>query len=293
MRFSRKTIILLAAALALQSCAVSKYARNADYPGLALTEEPAGELQEVFFPSSEPGMIKRRAMVYLPQGYSGSEERYPAMYLLHGARGNECTWIIKGNLLHNIDSLMAAGLMKPTIVVLPNINQYNNDEDFGKSRLKPAMEAFYEVDGTAEAHFVQDVVHTTDSLFRTIPDKEHRAVAGMSLGAMQSIYLSANHPDMFGYVGMFSPMVHSFLKPGKDNKYYSHLDAKMAVQFQDPPRLYILMIGKTDFFHPSISCWDRKLTRKGYPHEFVLAPGGHEWYNWTDFSVYFMQRLWK
>lgn len=67
----------------------------------------------------------------------------------------------------------------------------------------------------------------------------------------------------------------------------------MEMQFQNPPELYMIMIGKTDFFKPGISNWDRKLTRKGYPHEFYLAPGRHEWYNWEDFSIQFMQRLWK
>lgn len=293
MRRACRTVAFFALVLLLQSCAAGKYALNSQYPQVNVKGNPLGILEEVLYPSSEPGMVERRAYVYLPKDYYESGERYPVFYLLHGARGNECVWIEKGNLLHNIDSLCASGAMLPTIVVLPNANQYNDADDYGKARLKSALEAFYEVDGTVESRFVNDVVASTDSLFRTIPDKEHRALAGMSIGAMQAIHMSANFPDAFGYVGMFSPMVSSFIKAGPDNGFYRKLNDKLAVQFQNPPRLYAVMIGATDFFENSITEWDRELTRKGYPHEFHIAPGGHEWYNWEEFCNQFMQRLWK
>lgn len=293
MRRAFRTIVFLASVLLLQSCATGKYALNPQYPQVNVKGNPQGILEEVLYPSSEPGMVERRAYVYLPKDYYGSGERYPVFYLLHGARGNECSWIEKGNLLHNIDSLCATGAMLPTIVVLPNANQYNDADDYGKARLKSALEAFYEVDGTVESRFVKDVAAATDSLFRTIPDKEHRALAGMSIGAMQTIHISANFPDTFGYVGMFSPMVSSFIKAGPDSGFYKKLDNKLAVQFKNPPILYAVMIGATDFFENSITEWDRELTRKGYPHEYYLAPGGHEWYNWEEFCNQFMQRLWK
>lgn len=293
MRKIGSATVFLALVLLLQSCAAGKYAVNAQYPQVRIDGTPQGILEEVLYPSSEPGMVERRAYVYLPKGYYDSVERYPVLYLLHGARGNECAWMEKGNLLHNIDSLSASGAMLPTIVVLPNANQYNDAGDYGKARPKSALESFFEIDGTVESRFVTDVVASTDSLFRTIPDKAHRALAGMSIGAMQSIHISANSPDTFNYVGIFSPMVNSFMKAGPDNGFYRKLNEKQAVQFQNPPRLYLVMIGTTDFFENSITEWDRQLTRKGYPHEFQMAPGGHEWYNWEEFCNQFIQRLWK
>ena len=95
------------------------------------------------------------------------------LYLLHGARGNELSWIQKGNILHNIDSLIASSKMKETIVVFPNVNQYKSEKDYGKSRLKGAIESFFETDGVVEAAFMNDVVKTVDSLYRTIPDHFH------------------------------------------------------------------------------------------------------------------------
>lgn len=284
---------VLALVLSLQACAVGKYAANSSYPALNTGYTPENILEEVFIPSSEPGMIARRAFVYLPKDYYHNQQRYPVYYLLHGARGNECVWIEKANLLHDIDSLYSTGAMLPTIVVLPNANQYNDDEDYGNARLKSALESFYEVDGTVETRFVDDVVAGIDSMYRTVPDKAHRAIAGMSIGAMQAIHLSANFPDTFGYVGMFSPMVYSFLKKGPDNVFYKKLKYKQAVQFQNPPLLYLIMIGRTDFFYPGIENWSHDLAELGYPVEFISARGGHEWYNWEEFCNQFMQRLWK
>ena len=285
--------VLLACVLLLSGCAVSKYAAHSSYPYPSNTYKPQGTLKTVFFRSSEPGLISRQAFVYLPPEYENGSESYPVLYLLHGARGNETVWIDKGNLLHNIDSLRASGEMLPTIVVLPNVNQYNDVEDYGNARLKSALESFYEVDGTVESRFLADVVHSTDSLFRTIPDKDHRAVAGLSIGAMQSLHMSANFPDSFGYIGMFSPMVHSFLKSGPDNSFYRKLSQKQEIQFQNPPKLYLFMIGKTDFFYQSIKSYCRTLRDRGIPAEIFIAEGGHEWYNWTDFCDRFMTRLWK
>lgn len=286
-------VILFTAALFLSGCAVAKYSALSDYPQPKNPYKPQGTLKTVFYNSSEPGLTKRHAFVYVPADYDRTDKRYPVMYLLHGARGNETVWMDKGNLLHNIDSLIACGAMEPTIVVLPNVNQYNNAKDYGNARLKSALESFYEVDGTVESKFVTDVVCATDSLFRTIPDKDHRAVAGLSIGAMQSLHLSANFPDTFGYIGMFSPMVHSFMKHGPDNDFYYNLGRKQKVQFQNPPRLFVFMIGKTDFFYPRIKSYCAGLRTRGIPAEIVIAEGGHEWYNWEEFCNQFLQRLWK
>ena len=290
----RRFIALALCALALVSCSAGKYAARGAYPYPSNPYKPEGTLESVMFPSSEAKLPYRQALVYLPPSYAkDTAARYPVLYLFHGARGNETVWIDKGNLLHDIDSLMAGGAMLPTIVVLPNMNQYNDEDDYGNARLKSALESFYEVDGTVESLFLESVVAPTDSLFRTIPDKAHRAIAGMSIGAMQALHISANFPDKFDYVGMFSPMVRSFLKPGPDNKFYRGLALKQAEQFTLPPKEYMLMIGKTDFFYPRIRSYSAILKGRGIPCEFISAEGGHEWYNWEEFCCQFLQRLWR
>lgn len=287
-----KHIALLAAVCLMASCSTSKYARHAEYPTIDSSIRYEGILEACMHDCSVEGPRQRRMHVYLPQHYYESTERYPALYLLHGARGNELSWIEKGNLLHNIDSLTAAGAMKETIVVLPNMNQYDSEQDYGKSRLKGAMEAFYEVDGMVEYAFVTDVVTTIDSLYRTIADKEHRAIAGMSIGAMQAMHISANAPSTFGYVGLFSSMVHPVLRRSEHSSFYKGLKGKLATQFATPPLLYSIMIGKTDFYYPRMMMYANYLSSKGYAHEIHLTKGGHQWFNWEEFANLFMQQLW-
>ncbi len=287
-----KHIILLFIVCATSSCSTSKFAANTQYPSVKNEISYKGILEEYIHDCSVKGPKQRRIFVYLPKDYYESNKRYPVFYILHGARGYELSWIEKGNILHNIDSLTAASKMKETIVVFPNANQYNNEADYGKSRLKGAMEAFYEIDGTVEASFVKDVVHSVDSAYRTIPEKRYRAIAGMSIGAMQSMYISANSPDMFGYVGLFSSMVHPVLNKSEHSSFYKGLKRKLKEQFATPLELYSIMIGKTDFYYPRMIMFSNYLKRKGYAHEFHTAKGGHQWFNWEEFANIFMQKLW-
>lgn len=285
--------LILAAVFLTVSCSVSKYAVNPQYPVIDSSIRYTGILEECMHDCSVEGPLQRRMYVYLPQDYHENNERYPVLYLLHGARGNELSWIHKGNILHNIDSLISSSKMKETIVVFPNVNQYKNERDFGKSRLKGAIESFFETDGIVEAAFMKDVVSVIDSQYRTVPDKEHRAIAGLSIGAMQSMYISANAPESFDYIGLFSSMVHPVLRKSEYSSFYKRLKRKMEVQFTDPPELYYIMVGKTDFYYPRMMSFSRYLERNGYPYEILLTKGGHQWYNWEEFANIFMQKLWK
>lgn len=287
-----KTITIFMVYLIISSCGMSRYAANQEYDSVEDSVSHKGILEECFYDCSGEGPDTRRMFVYLPEDYHESEDRYPVLYLLHGARGNETSWIIKGDLLHMIDSLTDASQMQKTIVVLPNMNNYKNEKDFGKSRKKSAIETFLEVNGNVESVFVEDVVKTVDSVYRTIPDKAHRAIAGLSIGGMQAMHISANYPDIFDYVGMFSAMVHPVPGINGDRNIYKGLKQKQELQFDSPPKLYTIMIGKSDFFYPRMKSFKRQMDRKGYPVELRVSQGGHDWYNWEEYISSFMQRLW-
>ena len=214
-----KGFILLPILWAACSCSVmhrqptpADHAGPAVYPGYV----PRGTVEERIYPSSVPGASHRRMIVYLPEGYQDNTRRYPVVYLLHGARGYETSWIKKGLMLQLTDSLFAGGYAVPSIVVMPNMNQYDNDADY------------------------------VDAHFRTIPDKAHRAVAGLSIGGLQSAYLSANNPDTFGYVGLFSPVFRANSLPNPFRDFYRKFRKKLQVQFDEPPTRYLLMAGKKD-----------------------------------------------
>lgn len=286
-------ISILIIAIHLCSCATSQKAMPTEYRAVKISHELKGRLETVICKSSQPKLSERRMFVYLPENYYSSGESYPVMYLLHGARGTETSWIEKGHILQNVDSLTAAGRVRPMIVVIPNTNQYADDIDFRKSRPKPLGESVMEVNGTVEKLFVNDVVKTVDSLYRTIPAKDGRAIAGLSIGALQSIYISANNPDMFDYVGLFSPMIKPVKRHCHDIGFYRGLKKKQAVQFVDPPKLYWVMTGYWDIFCNSTQLFEKHLRTNGYSHRYYLSGGGHSWKNWENYCNMFMEQLWK
>ncbi len=291
---SKLTDILCIALMAalFSSCAATRRAQ-AEYAPVKTEYVGRGTLETVICKSSQPELSERRMLVYLPENYNSSDESYPVLYLLHGARGSETAWVERGDLLRSIDSLTAEGKVKPMIVVMPNTNQYHDDRDYRKSRKKPLGESFFEIDGVVESLFVKDVVGTVDSLYRTIRKKKGRAIAGLSVGALQAIFLSANYPEMFDYVGLFSPMIRPVMRYGDGTWFYDNLKVKQEVQFADPPEVYWIMAGFWDIFYASTQQFDFYLKTRGYPHEYHLSGGGHSWHNWKKYCNMFLERLWK
>lgn len=252
-----------------------------------------GDLEQVIYETSVPGPTCRRLMVYLPETYySDTTSKYPVLYLFHGARGNELAWIEKGDIIHTVDSLTATGKMSPTIIVMPNMNHYTDDEEYCFSRKKNPVESLFEVTGCVETSFMEDVVAMIDRRFRTIASKSGRAIAGLSIGALQSIYISAANPDAFDYVGLFSPMSRPVVRYGPYKDIYYGLKQKQEIQFANPPKVYWVMIGNYDIFVENIQYYANYLRRNGFKHEYICTGGGHTWKNWTRYCSAFLQNLW-
>lgn len=294
MKSGGKVFFMLLAVQLLASCAVLSPERRPGYFAGSIESvipdgySPRGSLTEVRYNTSVPGPSSRRMMVYLPEEYDSCSKRYPVVYLLHGARGYETSWIVKGNILQITDSLVSEGTAEPFILVMPNMNQYRNDSDMKDSRRKNALESLFEIDGTVESAFMDDVVNTVDSLFRTIPDKSHRAIGGLSIGGLQSLYISANNPNSFDYIGLFSPLSRIIRKPGGYTHFYKSAKSKLETQFADAPELYLVMIGRKDIFLQHIRKFHRYLERHGYAHSFIVTTGGHDWPYWKQDCIHFL-----
>lgn len=287
-------MFILTSLMALASCANSRYASGPDTEDIEALPGYRGTIQALSYQSSEKNLDERRLTIYLPPGYfKEPQRRYPVMYLLHGARGNEVTWIERGDCLKTLDSLYAGGAVDEFILVLPNSNNYFGRKDYKNGRAVNAVRAFWTVDGDAESFFMKDVVAAVDGRYRTIPDKNGRAIAGMSTGALQAMYISANWPDSFAYVGLFSPYAYDELAEMRNPQFYEALTCKMRTQFSNPPSFYGLYIGNKDIFYPHMMLFDRSLTRRGYKHELVVTPGGHEWYNWRKYLIMFYQEAFR
>ena len=254
-----------------------------------------GKIEVVTFPSSEPRLSQRRMVVYLPPSYqTDRERRYPVLYLIHGARCNEVTWIERGNAFWSLDSLRRDGRAGDFILVMPNLNNYCSDRDYKNGHPQRPFRSVGFVTGEAERYFRKDVVARVDSLYRTIPEKASRAIAGMSSGGMQAIHLSADYPDDFGYVGLFSPYTRPFFTAWGHPDVYGNLKRKLKAQFADPPLQYIIYTGDEDYFYHEMKHFDDGLERNGYqPHTLKVSPGGHKWYNWSAYLRDFYQVIFR
>jgi enterochelin esterase family protein len=253
-----------------------------------------GTLAKVWYPAPKLGMEQRRMTVYTPAGYEDNPtRRYPVLYLLHGAGGDENAWSELGRAQHILDNLIAQGKAEPMIVVMPNGNGAHKavPGEYENSMYKPSFMNPRTMEGSIEVAF-PDLVNWIDSHYRTLADKQHRAIAGLSMGGFHSLYISANNPQMFGYVGLFSAAV-SRQGQGENAFIYQDLDRKLAQQFSPAPYLYYIAIGRTDFLYKDNVDFRQRLDAKGYKYKYVETDGGHIWKNWRIYLNQFVPQLFK
>ncbi len=187
------------------------------FPGSYYTDRsvPHGTVQQWWYPSSfNAKMPQRRLSVYLPPGYDAAATTpYPTLYLLHGTGGDELSWTDMGRLAQIMDNMIAEGKAKPMVVVMPN-GIADQDAAPGYSRYTDEKASHSNVRswmGRTEKAFAGEVVAFVEKQFRVAADKQHRAIAGLSMGGLHTIAITANNPDLFDYVGLFSPQASNAL----------------------------------------------------------------------------------
>lgn len=258
-----------------------------------------GNVSKVWYPS--PTLkTTRRMTVYTPAGYDEGG-RYPVLYLLHGAGGDEDAWVTLGRAAQILDNLIADGKVKPMIVVMPNGNA-NSDAapgEWDKGMYKPTFRGHTDpkpVASTEEAF--KDIVAYVDKHYHTLANKRNRAICGLSMGGGHSFGISKLYPDWFNYIGLFSAAVSLHVKGfdglnEKDQRVAPEVERQLQIMFQRKPALYWIAIGKTDFLYQNNKIYRDYLDKKGYPYEYVETDGGHIWRNWRVYLSMFSQRLFK
>lgn len=295
----RLLIFALVALEVLASCGVTRNRSDSYYyagpPDDGSGYVPDGKVEEAWYPCSVKGPTQRRMIVYLPPDYETSGKRYPVIYVLHGARGHETAWIHRGSIFQVTDSVYRQGQAIPAIIVMPNVNHYRDDKDFENSRYKDALESLFEINGRVEKSFLHDVVGYVDAHYRTLPDKAHRAICGLSVGGLQSMYISAYNPESFDYVGLFSPFWKVIpLPPGADNDFYYGIKRKWKKQFApEPPKGYYVMTSDQDYFYPHVQNLRRYFKRHNYPYTYIQTKGTHDWYNWIYYYTYLLDHAFQ
>ncbi len=261
----------------------------ADY--FKVNDVPHGTVSKVWYHSPVLDM-DRRLTVYTPAGYEQGTERYPVFYLLHGMGGDENAWSELGRATQILDNMIARGEVEPMIVVMTNgnVDMQAAPGETSAGFVPPTTQLPGTMNGMFETHF-PDVVNFIDSTYRTVADKHHRAIGGLSMGGFHSLHISKEYPDMFDYVGLFSAAI--LPREGATSPVYDDMSGKLQRQFATPPALYWIAIGEKDFLYDANKNFRATLDAAGYPYEYVESPDGHIWKNWRIYLTEFLPRLFK
>jgi len=261
----------------------------------AIKNVPHGAMRTEWYVSKTTQQT-RRIFVYTPPGYDQSTARYPVLYLQHGYGEDEAGWSDQGHENFILDNLIAAHKAQPMIIVnengLPGPDFQPPAPPRAGSQPPPVGQvARYFMDeryATFERIVSADLIAFIDSNFRTVPDREHRAIAGLSMGGAQALRIGLNHPDQFAYIGAFSPAI-DITDPSKD---YDGGLAKPAALNQQL-RLLWIGIGTEDFLFEPVRQSHEALEKAGIRHVWVESSGAHVWTVWRKYLVDFVPRLFQ
>ena len=237
---------------------------------------PKGKLEMIEYDSQSVG-TRRKMNVYTPPGYS-SDNSYPVLYLLHGIGGDETEWQRFATPDVLLDNLIADSKIVPMIVVMPNGRAQKNDRAEGNVfAAAPAFEKF-------QADLLGDVIPTIESRYSVQADREHRALAGLSMGGGQSLNIGLTNLSKFAWIGGFSSAPNTkspqeLLPQPSDTK--------------EKLRLLFLSCGNQDGLIRVSQRMQRYLDEKGVPHEWNVDANGHDATHWRNNLYHFVQLLFK
>jgi enterochelin esterase-like enzyme len=252
---------------------------------------PHGEVRAMWYHSKITGAL-RRSFVYTPPGYdTTSGTRYPVLYLQHGAGEDERGWTTQGRMNFIMDNLIAAGEAKPMIVVMDNGYAEKAGQPAAPKRSddRPTLPRF---DFRAfEDVVLGELIPKIDATYRTLADRDHRAMAGLSMGAMQTLQITLNHTDRFSYIGSFSrPPIGRFDVNTSYNGVFRDAAAFNA-------KVHLLWLGAGTAEQPfaaSVKAMHESFDKAGIKHVVFESHGtAHEWQTWRRSLHDFAPRLFR
>jgi enterochelin esterase-like enzyme len=244
---------------------------------------PHGTVHVNSYNSKKFGGALRMVYVYTPPGYEASTARYPVMYLMHGAGGNESSWFTAGRANIILDNLIAEGKAKPMIVVMP-YGRPGTSTTLDPSPAPPAV-----VGAPAfPQDVVEDVIPFVEKLYRITANADNRAIAGLSMGGNQTLEIGLTHTDLFHYIGAFSPVIFNATVDQDHAPAFSNV-----AETNKRLKLFRIYIGDTDTLLASNQSYHALLDQRGVKHVFTLTKEGHVWRNWRDYLVDFAPWLFR
>ena len=242
-----------------------------------LRENIAHGKEEMIEYDSKSVGTRRKMLVYTPPGYS-TDRKYPVLYLLHGIGGDETEWqrFCTPNVI--LDNLIADGKAEPMIIVMPNGRAQKNDRAEGNVyQSAPAFADF-------ENDLLHDVIPAIEARYSVIADREHRALAGLSMGGGQSLNFGLAHLDTFAWVGGFSSAPNT--KPAAEL-------VPDPVAAKEQLKLLYLSCGNKDGLIRISQGVHNYLKEQNVPHIWHVDSHGHDAETWSKNLYYFVQLLFK
>lgn len=239
---------------------------------------PAGKVETISYESKTVGTT-RKITVYTPPGFN-KKKKYPVLYLLHGIGGDEKEWLNGGNPQIILDNLYSEGKIEPMIVVMPNGRAMKDDSASGNIMAPEKVQAF----AYFEKDLFNDLIPFIEKKYPVLKDREHRAIAGLSMGGGQSLNFGLGNLDQFAWVGGFS----------------SAPNTKMPQELLPNPeeakkKLKLLWIscGDKDWLIENSKRNHDYLVKNNVPHIYYIEPGVHDFKVWKNGLYMFSQFLFK
>ena len=260
------------------------YVSGADF--MDTRDVPHGAVAEVTYYS---GSLKRfrRMHVYTPPGYESGEGKYPIFYLLHGASDWDDSWTSVGRAGFIMDNLIAAKKAKPMVVAMPA--GHTGSFSFGGSR--PTVDEFAQ-------DFLNDLQPYVEKHYRVYTDRQHRAMAGLSMGGGQTLNIAIPNLQEFAYIGVFSSGVFSLnrRRPQDDSQPTWEEQNKEALdnaELKKGLKLVWFATGKEDFLIETSRSTVELLKKHGFDVVFKETDGAHTWINWRNYLNEFASQLFQ
>ena len=247
-----------------------------------LSPVPHGDVRIVWYPSSALGMT-RRMHIYTPPGYEASDVRYPVLYLLHGGGDNDTGWYTIGRANVILDNLLAQGRAKPMIVVMP----FGHTVAFNMNDISGSMAR--NAEGFSN-DLLKDIIPYVEKNYRVVTTSDGRAIAGLSMGGMETLYVGLSHPDKFSYLGVFSAGIFG----GEQEFEELHQAALESPETNQRLKLFWIACGTQDSLaYPGAKRLTEVLNRHGIKYELRESDGGHTFMNWRHYLYEFAPKLFR
>jgi len=252
-----------------------------EVPGAAFLEYgkdvPHGAIAVVRYPSAVLNEL-RRMHVYTPPGYEGDAKRYPVLYLLHGGGDSDDSWATIGRAGAILDNLIAEHKAVPMMIVMP-AGHISRTMSFDLNTM--GHDKF-------NADLTDSIVPFVDQLYRTLADRQNRAIAGLSMGGLQTLTISLTRSDLFAYVGIFS----SGWFP-QTREQVERTDLATYKSSGKPFALYWVNVGKLDIAYENSNSSVELLKKYGIKPDTHTSEGFHAWNNWREYLRTFAPLLFR